>query len=56
MFEGAEGFFFEKKNQKTSVSLAFRRDGRRRQPEKSLLLLFFRKEDLPEKAPFSWHR
>jgi hypothetical protein len=35
-------FFFEKKNQKT-----FGPAGSRLQENKSLLLLFFRKEDLP---------
>ncbi|MDQ1080903.1 hypothetical protein [Pseudoroseomonas cervicalis] len=40
-------FFFEKKNQKTSVSLASRLAGRRRQPGKSLFASFSsEKEDL----------
>ncbi|EFH11991.1 hypothetical protein HMPREF0731_1787 [Pseudoroseomonas cervicalis ATCC 49957] len=39
-------FFFGKKNQKTSVSLASRCAGRRRQSEKVFLLLFLQKKKI----------
>jgi hypothetical protein len=42
-----EVFFFEKKNQKTFITLAPSPRHARRQIDKSFLLLFFKKEDLP---------
>jgi hypothetical protein len=46
--EGNKQFFFEKKNQKTfTLWHAYRSSSSRRQQNKSLLVLFFRKELLP---------
>jgi hypothetical protein len=44
--EGGRMFFFEKKNQKTFVPSGTRLTNSPRQPEKSFLLLFFKKEVL----------